>query len=261
VGDDRAHDLLRSPIGLQVLQLISERDHARLTDDDLRAIIPRLEVHISRYRSGYDSHVAWLKSRSNALAPLAEWLPRRMPGWWGDLDRTNQIWVARGGEPLEPARLAVDLAAMHREASKPKRALWTSTRTAPSITPWLDHGENQAPGEINLWAVQVSQEARVAEIHSPAAWASLVERYPGDSPGLIFTGVKHPPESAYRRDPDWHRVAQDWDAVHLSVGGWLTAQDVPYGGEGYRTELRGFDMESTVWFRWCFSSASPLAAA
>lgn len=261
MDDQRAADLLRSPIGLQILQLVSERDPERLTDRDLRAMIPALQVHITRHRSDYGSHVSWLRSRAPVLGQLAEWLPSRMPGWWDDLDRRNQVWVAKSRAAPERRLFEVDLATMHSGAPKPKRALWTSTRTTPSITPWLDHGENQAAGEVHPWAVEAPPDARVAEIHSPANWAALVRQHPCASPGVIFTGAKHPPASAYRLDPDWASAARDWDAVHLSVGGWLTAHDVPYEAQGVMTELRGWDMESTVWFRWCFSSASPLGAA
>jgi hypothetical protein len=75
---------------------------------------------------------------------------------------------------------------------------------------------------------------------------------------LIFTGVKHPPSSAQRLDPDWSKVAADWDGVHLSVGGWLTAEDVPYESGGVITELRGWDVESTAWFRWSFDDVEPI---
>jgi hypothetical protein len=35
-------------------------------------------------------------------------------------------------------------------------------------------------------------------------------------------------------------VSRDWDGVHLSIGGWLTAEDVPHESAGVKTELRGW---------------------
>jgi hypothetical protein len=83
----------------------------------------------------------------------------------------------------------------------------------------------------------------VFEIHSPADWADLASTYPsGHSP----------------IDPDWAEVANDWDGVHLSRGGLVTAQDVAYALDNDTTELRGWDMESTAWLRWSFASVERL---
>lgn len=68
-------------------------------------------------------------------------------------------------------------------------------------------------------------------------------------------------QSSERLDPEWSAVAKHWDAVHLSVGGWLTAEDVTYESAGQTTELRGWNLESTVWLRWSFSSAERTESA
>ncbi len=122
----------------------------------------------------------------------------------------------------------------------------------------MTRGEARRPGPYNFWRVVVSPTARVAEVHSAEAWSALAHAYPSALVGYTFTGQKHPPKSAMRLDPDWSRVSRDWDGVHLSVGGWLTAEDAPAESGGVTTELRGWNMESTAWFRWSFSSVEPL---
>ena len=99
----------------------------------------------------------------------------------------------------------------------------------------------------------MTDSARMLEIHSRDAWAALARFYPRAEAGFTFTSAPRP-QSAVRLDPDWSALSRDWDGVHLSIGGWLTAEDVPYQSEGQTTELRGWDMESTVWLRWSFSS-------
>jgi len=254
----RAHDLLVAPLGLQLLDLISQRHSGEVADEDLWALLPELDAYVTRYRGDYDLYVGALRSKAAALASLAEWLPRRMPTWWHDLDRANQAWVTTTVGAPHASRFTVDLTPMHQQAPKPKRAFWTSTRTGPSISPWLVWPERPLSVPSYVWKIVVSDTARVAEIHSPEQWSAFARTYPGGSPGVIFTGMEDPPTSALRLDPDWSKVAQEWDGVHLSIGGWLTAEDVPNSSGGATTELRGWNVESTVWLRWSFESVAPV---
>jgi len=207
----------------------------------------------------YQAHVAGLRSRARHLEELAGWLTLRMPGWWAELDRRDQVWAGKTSEPPEASRLTTVLAQVHAEVPKPKEALWTSTLIAPYLSPWLEWPEGQHYGPMTLWRLVVAADARVAEIHSPQDWLSLCVRYPNDVPGSVFTRFD-PAASELRLDPDWSKVAEDWDGVHLSVGGWLTAEDVPCPRKGLATELRGWNMESSVWLRWVFSSSKPMPA-
>lgn len=250
-------ELCSSPLGLQVLDLISQRQAELLSDEDLNGLLDELDFRVSRFRPDYQEYVADLKAKAARLAVLAEWLRQRMPGWWDDVNRAQQVWVGPSTIPPDESRLVVNLSPSHPEAPKPKRAFWTSTRTL-AVSPWLDYPENFNSGWKTTWLLAVRQDARVAEIHSPAAWSELARAYPLAEAGYTFTGMKRRPESSRRLDPDWSRVSEDFDGVHLSVGGWLTAEDLPFESGGATTELRGWNMESTVWLRWAFSSVEPL---
>ncbi|MDQ6879820.1 MAG: hypothetical protein M3082_19400 [Candidatus Dormibacteraeota bacterium] len=250
----RAGDLLTAPKGLQLLDLISQRRAADLTDDELVGLLPQLDFHVSRYRGDYEPYVDALKSRAPQLGGVAEWLPRRLAHWWDDLDRKHQIWVGRSPDAPAEDRLVVDLSPFGSETPKPKRAFWTSTFIPAATSPWLLSHEGQFSGPHYTWEVTVTDSARVLEIHSRDAWSAFARSYPRAEAGFTYTTTRRRPQSAARLDPDWSELSRYWDGVHLSIGGWLTAEDVPYESNGVTTELRGWEMESTVWLRWAFSS-------
>lgn len=59
-------------------------------------------------------------------------------------------------------------------------------------------------------------------------------------------------------EPDWQAVIHDWDAVHLSVGGLLTAERVIWGKPSEQIHLYGWSVESTTWLRWVFDDVERL---
>ena len=255
-----ASALLSSPLGLQVLDNLSRTDLTRISDGELTWLQLESRSEVSRYRGDYDEHIADLKSNAGNLKHLAEWLAQRMASGWEDLDRSRQVWVAPSSDPASAERMVIDLSAYSLEVSKPRRTFWTCTLGSAVVTPWLEwlrSGEDQRPGPYFLWTVTVSASARIWEIHSPADWAALTEAYPSAGEGVRYSPRNDRSASLVRLDPDWSKVSEEWDGVHLSAGGWLTAEDVPYESGGVTTELRGWDMEATAWFRWSFSSVVP----
>lgn len=254
MADGRVGELLTAPKGLQLLDLISQRRGAELSDNDMSELLPQLDFYVTRYRGDYETAIEALKSRAQHLGRLAEWLPGRMAHWWDDLDRKHQIWVGRSPDAPVEDRLATDLTPFGSQTPKPRQAFWTCTFVPVVVSPWLHTPEDQFSGPHYAWKVTVTDSARVLEIHSRDAWSALARFYPRAEAGFTFTTTPHRPQSATRLDPDWSELSHDWDGVHLSVGGWLTAEDVPYESDGVTTELRGWDMESTVWLRWSFSS-------
>ncbi len=258
----RAEELVSSPLGLQILDLVSQRQAATMSDEDLNGLLEQLDLYVNRFRGDYDDYVAALKSQATRLAPLGEWLPQRVPRWWDDVDRTRQVWVGRTTNAPEKSELVVDLSSFGSETPKPRQAFWTCTEIPDLISPWLQSSEKPMDrGPETIWRIIASSDARVAEIHSPDAWSRLVRTYPLAEAGYTYTGMEQRPDRSRRLDPDWSKVSRDFDGVHLSVGGWLTTEDLPFESGSAITELRSWNMESTVWLRWVFRSVELLWSA
>ncbi|MFE4951982.1 hypothetical protein ACFQ9V_17910 [Leifsonia sp. NPDC056665] len=100
-----------------------------------------------------------------------------------------------------------------------------------------------------LTRTTVRAGARVYEIDGPGSWAELCERFPLDASAsrrgdwLRTTG----------RDgrwliPDWPRVAEAYDGVHLTVLGYLSTagRAIPVVDD-WATVLAGWDPDATYW--------------
>ncbi|WP_424184083.1 hypothetical protein ACOBQX_19350 [Actinokineospora sp. G85] len=111
---------------------------------------------------------------------------------------------------------------------KPVGTLWTSSFLAGGVSAWQwgewgEWGEwAEFGGGRRLFAVEFG-DVEVWTIDSPGDVGELGRRY----------GVG--------RRISWAAVAEDFDAVHLSVRGLLTA--------GHLGGVRGWDAESTAWLR------------
>ena len=104
------------------------------------------------------------------------------------------------------------------------------------------------------WPVQVPATARVLELTGPHAWTALVERFPLD----VSDARRGVWWEVTGRDgawaiPDWPAVAGEYDAVHLTVDGYLSTAgralpvDVPGAGRPVSTLLAGWDPDATWW--------------
>jgi hypothetical protein len=243
----RATELLGSPIGLQLLADL----HATKSRDAFD-VLTRVQTEASRYRGDYDEHVRGLRSRAGQLAELAERIAAQQASWWDPLDRSSQVWLSPN--PAEPtaAGFRVELRRFSLQTPKPLKAMWTSALFGGNSSMWLDHPEG--PDEPFFWLLTVAPEARVVEINSPADWSEFATHYRDQTVGYTYAVNRRRTAELARVDPDWSSVAAEWDAVHLSIGGYLTAEDVPLTQDGVTTELRGWNLESTVWLRWAFDS-------
>lgn len=104
--------------------------------------------------------------------------------------------------------------------------------------------------EASIWTVEPTPTPRVWEIDGPEAWVRLVDRYPLD----VTNGRRHDWYKTTGRTgtwfiPDWAAVAADWDAVHLSVAGYLTTATralVVADGEA-ATMLAGWNPDQAWW--------------
>lgn len=99
----------------------------------------------------------------------------------------------------------------------------------------------------NLWKLIPEADTRIYEIGRYGHLAWLVENY-----GRVPDPHSQLPASIRREHPDWTAVAQDYDGIHLTqFGQWATRLTMPYS-------LYGWDCESTLWNRWCFTEVVDL---
>jgi hypothetical protein len=206
---------------------------------------------MSPHRSDYDSRRAELLAKAPRFAELAKRVVS-LPAtalWWDPMDADHQVWVSKNGERPNADRMEIKFAQYLPEVTKPRQAIWTSSPVRGGLAAgwieWLVSGEDQRPGPYSVWRMQVEKHVRVFEIHSPGDWHRLATRYAGAPAGK-------------ETNPDWSLVSKDWDAVHLSVGGLLTAQALTLESDAGTTTLRGWDVECTVWLRWAFTGAEEL---
>jgi hypothetical protein len=103
--------------------------------------------------------------------------------------------------------------------------------------------------EALVWAVEVDPAARVREITGADDWAALVAEYPvtldAHRDWQTMTG-----RAGRWTVPDWRAIAADWDGVHLTVAGYLSAAGrVLDLGDGTATMIAGFNPDHTFWLR------------
>lgn len=203
--------------------------------------------------------------------------------WWGSLvDLQAQVHVQRVDDPdvlprplvevLRPAGPALegwrlDVARQEAEAARERpvdvtarwSGQWWSTpalsgllRTTPQqvgVPPVPP--EEDSLGQQHAWvrAVEVALGSRVYEVAGPQDWTDLVRAHPLP----VTSSRRHDWWRATGWDgawalPDWAAVAQEWDAVHVSVLGYLSTDGraLEVGG-GVRTVLAGWDPGATWW--------------
>src|SRR4051794_26652896 len=130
-----------------------------------------------------------------------------------------------------------------------------------------------ALGPVGLWLVEdafgwdratarpisLPPGARVYELDGPDARAHLCRRYPLDvTPARRHDWFRSTGHDGRWLVPDWSGVAAEFDAVHLSVAGYLTtAGRVVAVDDEMSTVLAGWDPDATYWL----SDAPPTDAA
>jgi len=131
-------------------------------------------------------------------------------------------------------------------------SLVTTTRPLPALGSVELVWEEDSLGQRSalIWPLTTTRVPRVWEVDRPAAWVRLVDRYP-----LEVTNARR--HDWYRttgrvgrwRIPDWSAVADDWDAVHVTVAGYLTTatRALPLGDGDSATILAGWNPDQTWW--------------
>ncbi|WP_345800860.1 hypothetical protein AAIB33_15515 [Microbacterium sp. AZCO] len=128
--------------------------------------------------------------------------------------------------------------------SVPQRLLSTRARIADALELIED-----SPGWETATLIPVRGAGRTFEVRSANEWSDLCRTYPME----VTAARRHDWFRLTGRDgrwliPDWERVAGEWDAVHLTTLGYLSAamELVPIDDE-YASVIAGWAPDSTIW--------------
>jgi hypothetical protein len=229
--------------------------------------------------------LAALPAVTDALRPAGEALHAApAAAWWSSAIALADQWEV-AGEPyahltaLRPARPALQAI---RAGLLAREALFTTLVADPAeetsgewwSTPVLHTGSEASvrPSSsrrlASIGAVELAAEEdsygperaalrqlfpaatppRVYEVHRPRDWQHLVATYPFDVSrsrrGVWWqsTGI----DGAWFI-PDWQAVAGDYDAIHVSVHGYLTTAGEALPVPGGHTVLAGWNPDVTYW--------------
>src|SRR5215831_100969 len=219
-------------------------------------------------------------SRALAAAPAAQW-------WWQPPDHSHQRWLgASGGQPPRGPALAEGIraqgAADEDEELRAARELpwpaedgkiYTGTWWSPPLgdtvfTTTGPVGSLPAVGlgcladsfgedRFEIWDVQISPQARIWDITGPDDWGRLAARYRRD----VTASRRHDWYRLTGRDgawilPDWPQVARDWDGVHLSIAGYITATGFVIAAASAAIVLTGWEPDQTLWLNDVFTKTA-----
>lgn len=145
-----------------------------------------------------------------------------------------------------PEEGKMDTIVNRRDWQKPTGGLWTSTWNAENKqSDWLEWCMSEDfdnPLEKSKWLLTPRPDCRIYTIDSLADLLHCIHSeygYPC-SYNDIFAGMYD------RYYIDFERMAQDYDAIHLTARGNAETH------LSFPNDLNGWDVESTLWFRWCF---------
>ncbi len=185
------------------------------------------------------------------------------PGWggpgWGDPARRADDVLAEWRRDLLGERSH----GTEDPVGAPISGTWWTTPPAGLLDTTT---ERDGRGPLGLWAVEddpgweraavapaaVDPSARIAVVDDADDWAALCRSAPID---VTATTRRHDWYRATGRDgdwvvPDWAAIAERFDAVHLTLRGWLRASGtaVPIG-DTTASVIAGWTPDTTVWLR------------
>ncbi|MCY3543078.1 MAG: hypothetical protein OXH22_03405 [Chloroflexi bacterium] len=251
---------------------------------------------LSIWRPNFQETVKFALLNGRKLSELARAI-LELPevGWWfAPIDRKAQTWAASRDDAPTLAKFnmpsAAPLTYWERRTNKSDSGLYTCTSFEgnSSFLTAMDISDVNGPNDLTIefefpvkqWRLRVSDAARVYEINGPADWHRLCAKYPAgsardasdpsesDNEGWTLYPLATLPRDSEEQDfatdmaswltPNWSAVAAEWDGVHLTLGGLLTAEKVRVASAAGWSMLRFWDMEQTMWLRWVFDDVERL---
>jgi hypothetical protein len=164
----------------------------------------------------------------------------------GPLCRDRQRWIGTSATLDRSSFVEAAVAAGHPPSTKPfGQGLYTATAARRGGSMWQMYlspyyGSDLYPLPWHIWQLDPEEEAAVFEITSAQGWADFVVQYARLDGGIIY--------------PDWNKVAQDFSGVHMTLRAIVATQGFQFVTERGVTAAPYWDIESTLWLRWCFVS-------
>ena len=264
--NDVAEGLLRCPVGCAFLLTIV-RDKVPVTvaatpQQAFGRAVAALRA-LNPWMNGFDRVVSAVLSKDSNLALLAREVAAH-PGirWWTDpIDHSRQVLISNDEMECAPSRRLPPESVAHWEAYAQRPLPWRITSTIRGKLSCLDtviatgSGDWMEPASYRRYAAVIDETARVFEISGPADWHELCISFPS------VNQDRNSPAGAGSLSPDWKRVAEEWDGVHLTFAGLLTTPFVRHNSAAGSTMLWSWDTEGTLWLPGEFLRAgAPLGA-
>jgi len=161
--------------------------------------------------------------------------------------------ILRPGEtpsPNESSFVTACQASGYNPSVKPlDRGFYTSTATAAGCSMWRamlgPSGSMLYPQPWFTWEMVIDEGVRIAEITSATKWVDFVCSYALSCNGMVY--------------PEWVKIAQEFDAVHITVPAIVAGQGFHFGTSLGTIPPAFWDVETTFWLRWRFADARLMA--
>jgi hypothetical protein len=211
-----------------------------------------------------------LLAGKESLRPIAQLLANNseLDWWWGDVEQDAQRWISQRNEEGLSNKELSDGFTINRSretfshlSDREFQTWWVTpggdrisdttfgpVGSALAVKPvchddWIVNKAN-----VQVWKVTIPMDANIYEVHTPQDWIHLVERFPklrtnpDTANWLRWTGCSGP-----WLVPDWKAVAEQFDGVHVSIGGHLSTAYTAWPIGDHFTILSGWHPDSTFW--------------
>lgn len=135
-----------------------------------------------------------------------------------------------------------------------------TTRALPGLGALRIVAIEDWPGwnEVRCWPLTQDRPARIYEIAGPDGWIDLVSRYPLEvTKSRRHDWWKVTGWAGTWLMPDYAAAAADYDAIHLTVGGYLTTAGRALVVDDARCLLAGWDPDATYWLADVLTNGGP----
>ncbi len=258
---------------------------AHMTFGELLALALRAAQYLAGpWSPGAPNSLAYAFALATTRQPIAEAICERFGAALAEPfdPRSQQCWLSDNPRGYVAERAFADFSRVYGNGEFTWDGFWTVTDPPVEAHDGLVSAWEMHPGPITRWSLPVRHGALLWTVDRPSDWVRLVETYPkvargphagwelpGPSQSMTDVGAlaavrdQHALRTVVTRHilPDWEAVAQDYQGVHLSWGGFLTTEgyvaDVGHGGV---TMLRYWGSERTLWLADVFGDPQPLDA-